>query len=98
MNKLKIRFFQNGDHWILQNNVNAATEKEWRLEYELTDCKTCGDNDCPHRLKESRYPVDAGGGLQCLRLAQHKNPFTWRNPNGQVISIDESVVKKIRGS
>ncbi len=69
---------------------------KWNKEIELIDCDTCGEQrDCPAYMKESRYPVDAGGAGQCLRLEEFRSPYAFRNGNGDVVVIPDEVVDRI---
>lgn len=72
--------------------------KEWRKEMDLIDCQNCGYSyDCYHRNHRERLPADAGGDGQCLRLAKYLSPYAFKNVDGQIIIIPDSVVEAIRG-
>jgi len=89
----KARYFQSeAQSWKVSKVVD-----EWREEYALCDCATCYDDKCMYRRKVERFPLDAGGQNQCLRLMQSKSRYAWRNGNGDVITIPEEVVSAING-
>ena len=71
---------------------------EWRKEKDLVNCQDCGYHyDCFHKNSTERFPADAGGKGQCLRLAQYLSPYSFQNVDGQIIVIPEDVVDAIRG-
>jgi len=76
----------------------AEVSQKWRSEYDLCDCSTCYDRDCRCRNKNIRFPVDAGGQNQCLRLMQTKTPFVFRLATGLVIELPLEMVQRIRGT
>lgn len=94
----KPQYFQSGAQgWKVPPGTPAEAVSEWRKEYDLCDCSTCYDRECQHRNKDARFPLDAGGQAQCLRLMQSKSRYTWRNGNGEVITVPDEVVNAIRG-
>ena len=94
----KAQYFQSGAQaWKVPPRTPAEVISKWRKEYELCDCATCYDDQCQYRFKVERFPLDAGGQDQCLRLMQSKSRYTWRNGNGEVITIPDEVVSAING-
>lgn len=91
----KKAFFQTGDAWRIPPGTPEAIQAAWRKEYELCNCSTCYDTGCKHRNTQKRLPLDVGGQDQCLRLMQSKTRYTWRNGNGDIITIPAEVVKAI---
>ena len=87
-------FSQGFPPWL----ANGCSES-WRREYQLCDCESseypCYDCDCPVRGKNERFPHDAGGAGQCLRLAQAKSRFSFRIEGGTVITIPDEIIKEI---
>lgn len=70
---------------------------EWKREWNLCNCRDCYDRDCRFRNSQDRFPVDADGKNQCLRLMKDKTDYVFRNGNGTVITIPDEIVKLIRG-
>ena len=70
---------------------------EWKRQWELCNCRTCYDQACRCRNSPDRFPIDADGKDQCLRLMKDRTPFVFRNGSGLVIEIPEEIVKLIRG-
>lgn len=91
----KEAFFRTGDAWRIPPGTSDEIARSWRREYDLCNCSSCNDTACRHRNKATRFPLDAGGQEQCLRLMQSKTRYTWRNGNGDIITIPAEVVKAI---
>lgn len=71
---------------------------EWKREWDLCNCRDCYDWDCKSRNSgPDRFPLDAGGKNQCLRLMKDKTDYVFRNGDGTVITIPDEIVKLIRG-
>ena len=90
VNEQKKHFFdEGGQPWM---NPSPS----WKQQYDLCNCRTCLEqNDCSFSGKKERFPLDAGGKGQCLRLAQAESDFAFRNVDGRVIVLPEEIVNKI---
>ena len=84
-------FFSGGQGYNISAGIPDA--QQWRRQYELCDCYTCTDQACKARMRDERFPADAGGGSQCWRMVQSEpDVIAWQNPNGTVV-----IVERIRG-
>ena len=88
--------YMNGIYFAVTGQKNE-TVRAWKKEKDLTNCQTCDDSSCPARSDPERFNTDAGGKLQCLRLAKYLHPFAFRNCDGRVVVIPKSIVKAIVG-
>ena len=91
----KEAFFASGGEGWKAGFVDKDEVMRWKKELALCDCYRCFDEDCIAREKNIRFPEDVGGRAQCLRLAQSKSEFAFRNSDGTVISIPDGIVEKI---
>lgn len=93
----KARYFErDAAGYLLPHKLPKEQAEAWRHEYNLCNCNSCQDEGCKVRQSSARFPVDAGGQDQCLRLMKEKTPYVWRNADGRVIVIPDEVVKAIR--
>ena len=93
----KMQYFASGaTGYKLPTYLSKEMAAEWNREYRLCDCSNCYDSACIVRQKHARFPIDAGGANQCLRMMQDKTPFVFRNGGGLVIEIPPEIVKAIR--
>ena len=91
----KKKFFLSGMYSFQISSPPAA----WKQQKEACDCysqvKPCYDSECPYRGRNERFPADVGGEGQCLRLAQLLSPFAFRNVDGRVVAIPQSIIDQI---
>lgn len=90
-------FAHDGAGYLIPHTLPAEKAGEWKNELALCDCATCIDRECNCKNLTSRFPADAGGQDQCLRLMQTKSPFSFRNGDGTVITIPPEVVTALHG-
>ena len=96
MNQKEAFFEAGGAAYMLPYKMPDEEANKWRSEFNACNCHLgCYDNECKYRDKKERFPVDAGGESQCLRLARLKSDFAFRNVNGDVIIIPDSIVERI---
>lgn len=71
-----------------------------RRDERSLDCSTCqyNGNGCKYVFKNDRYPIWAGGRNQCRRfmLDEYASPFSWIDGNGEIFTIPDEVVSRIR--
>ncbi len=67
-NVIKAKYF-GGDRYMIGFQTKE-TKEEWLKEKALTDCENDCQyaQDCAHRNNVDRFPADAGGKGQCIRL------------------------------
>lgn len=93
----KERFFD-GDRFILSQQ-SENTRKRWTQEAKLTDCGDCPHSqECIYCYKTVRFPADAGGEAQCIRLAQYQSKYAFENANHQIIIIPDEIIDRIKDS
>ena len=89
------------EQYMNGNNIAVTGQKKetieaWRRERELTNCQTCNEPSCGARNDSTRFNCDAGGQLQCIRLAKHISPYAFLNADGRVIIIPDEVRKALQ--
>ena len=82
-----------GEYYLC--NATPETKEEYSIEKDLINCDTCGLRDCGYRNSEDRFPIDAGGKGQCIRLEEYKSDYAFRNDNGLIIVIPDEVIERI---
>lgn len=91
----KKKFFLSG----MTNFMFSSVPDTWQQEKSACDCYStvnpCYDSECTFRGRHERYPADIGGEGQCLRLAQLQSPFAFRNVDGRVVVIPDSIINRI---
>ena len=92
----KEQYFVNGERFVI-NYQPEEEQKKWRQEEALVNCGNClYRSECDHCFKKERFPSDAGGDAQCLRLAQHMSKYAFINCNHNIIVIPDEIIEKIK--
>lgn len=89
-------YFAGGQTFKLPPNLPEEKIRQYQRLRDLCDCSTCYDHECRVRDTHARYPVEAEGMDQCLRMMRTRSEYVFRTPLGLVIEVPPGIVEKIR--